>query len=99
MMKFPLAARRSGMVALMALGMVAAVTAGTTDVEFQAIFDKIIGWATGYAGKALAVVALLIGVMAGLSRSNFIPVIAGAGFALALSFGPGILSGIVTATI
>ena len=84
---------------VLGLAMTGAVMAGTTDVEFQAIFDKIIGWAGGFAGKSLAVVSLLIDIMAGIGRSNFIPVIAGAGFALALGFGPGILSGIVTAVI
>lgn len=91
--------KRSVLGMALALGMMAAAVAGTSDTEFQAIFDKIIGWANGYAGKSLAVVSLLIGIMAGVGRSNFVPVIAGAGFALALGFGPGILSGIVTATI
>ena len=81
------------------MGMVAAAVAGTSDTEFQAIFDKIIGWANGYAGKSLPVVSLLIGIMAGVGRSNFVPVVAGAGVALALGFGPGIQAGIVTATI
>ena len=90
---------KAALLTLMALAMSGAVIAGTTDVEFQAIFDKIIGWAGGYAGKSLAVVSLLIGIMAGVGRSNFVPVVAGAGFALALGFGPGILAGIVTAVI
>ena len=38
----------------------------------------------GNAGKSLAVVSLLIGIMAGVGRSNFVPVIAGAGFAFVL---------------
>ena len=92
-------AKRSLVAVAMAVGMVGAAFAGTSDTEFQAIFDKIIGWANGYAGKSLAVVSLLIGIMAGIGRSNFVPVVAGAGFALALGFGPNILSGIVTATI
>jgi conjugal transfer pilus assembly protein TraA len=92
-------AKRFSTLALMALAMCGAAMAGTTDTEFQAIFNKIIGWAGGYAGKSLAVVSLIVGIMAGLGRSNFIPVVAGAGFALALGFGPGILAGIVTAVI
>jgi conjugal transfer pilus assembly protein TraA len=91
--------KRSVLGIALVMGMVAAAVAGTSDTEFQAIFDKIIGWANGYAGKSLAVVSLLIGIMAGVGRSNFVPVVAGAGFALALGFGPGILAGIVTATI
>jgi conjugal transfer pilus assembly protein TraA len=91
--------KRSVLGMALVMGMVAAAVAGTSDTEFQAIFNKIIGWANGYAGKSLAVVSLLIGIMAGVGRSNFVPVIAGAGFALALGFGPGILAGIVTATI
>lgn len=91
--------KRSVLGMALALGIMAAAVAGTSDTEFQAIFDKIIGWANGYAGKSLAVVSLLIGIMAGVGRSNFVPVVAGAGFALALGFGPGILAGIVTATI
>jgi conjugal transfer pilus assembly protein TraA len=91
--------KRSVLGMALIMGTMVAAVAGTSDTEFQAIFDKIIGWANGYAGKSLAVVSLLIGIMAGVGRSNFVPVIAGAGFALALGFGPGILSGIVTATI
>jgi conjugal transfer pilus assembly protein TraA len=91
--------KRSVLGIALVMGMVAAAVAGTSDTEFQAIFDKIIGWANGYAGKSLAVVSLLIGIMAGVGRSNFVLVVAGAGFALALGFGPGILAGIVTATI
>jgi conjugal transfer pilus assembly protein TraA len=91
--------KRSVLGVALLMGMVAGAVAGTSDTEFQTIYNKIMGWAGGYAGKSLAVVALLIGIMAGVTRSNFVPVIAGAGFALALGFGPGILSGIVTATI
>ena len=71
--------KRSLVAVAMAVGMVGTALAGTSDTEFQAIFDKIIGWANGYAGKSLAVVSLLIGIMAGIGRSNFVPVVAGAG--------------------
>jgi conjugal transfer pilus assembly protein TraA len=91
--------RSAGMVLVMCLAMMANVFAGTTDTEFQQLLNKITSWAGGYAGKALAVVALMVGVMTGMVRTNFLPVVAGIGFALALAFGPGVLTGIVSATI
>lgn len=91
--------RSAGLLMALTLGMMASVFAGTTDTEFQQLLNKITSWAGGYAGKALAVVSLMVGVMTGMARTNFLPVIAGVGFALALAFGPGILTGIVSATI
>ena len=91
--------RNAGMALAMGLCMMVTAFAGTTDTEFQTLLNKVVGWAGGYAGKALAVVSLLVGVMTGMARTNFLPVIAGVGFALALAFGPGVLTGIVSATI
>lgn len=93
------AVRSAGMSLALALGMMATVFAGTADVEFQQMLNKVVAWSGGYAGKALAIISLLVGIMGGMARTNFLPVIAGVGFALALAFGPGILTGIVSATI
>jgi conjugal transfer pilus assembly protein TraA len=93
------AGRNASLMAAMSLCMIVSAFAGTTDTEFQQLLNKVVGWAGGYAGKALAVVSLLVGVMTGMARTNFLPVIAGVGFALALAFGPNILTGIVSATI
>lgn len=91
--------RSAGMTVAMALGMMATVFAGTADPEFQQMLNKVVAWTGGYAGKALAIISLLVGVMGGMARTNFLPVVAGVGFALALAFGPNILTGIVSATI
>jgi conjugal transfer pilus assembly protein TraA len=73
--------------------------AGTTGVEFLALYNLVIGWATGYLGKVVALAFLLVGAFAGLVRGSLLGAISGVGMALVMAIGPGIIDGIVTATI
>ena len=73
--------------------------AGTTATEFQSIYTKIKGWVSGYLGKAIALMAFLIGLGVGVVKSSPLPAVAGVVFALFVAFGPAVIEGIATALI
>ena len=76
-----------------------AAFAGTTGTEFQALFNLVSGWATGYLGKALAITAFLIGAVVGVAKSTAMPALVGLAFAMVFSIGPGVITGMMTAVI
>ena len=76
-----------------------AAFAGTTGPEFQALFDLVSGWASGYLGKALAIAAFLIGAVVGVAKSTAMPALVGLAFAIVFSIGPGVITGMMTAVI
>jgi conjugal transfer pilus assembly protein TraA len=88
-----------GLVAAMFAAFAPEIMASTTGAEFQGIYDMIVAWANGYLGRTLAILAFVIGLGLGVARSTPIPAIAGLVFALFVAFGPGIIDGIVTATV
>ena len=77
----------------------AVVTAGTTGTEFQSLHTMLTGWANGYLGKALAVAAFLFGAGFGVAKQTILPAILGIVFALVFAIGPGVIDGMLTATI
>lgn len=77
----------------------AMATAGTTGTEFQALHTLLTGWANGYLGKALAVAAFLFGAGYGVAKQTIVPAILGIVFALVFAIGPGVIDGMLTATI
>ncbi|GEM_PF-5916684 len=72
--------------------------AGTADPEFQPLLQKLLDWVGGYLGKSLAVGALIVGLGIGLAQQTLMPALVGVGVALIAAFGPGIITGLVTAT-
>lgn len=80
------------------LGTVSAY-AGTTGAEFQGLYDTVLGWAQGYLGKAMAVAAFLFGAGFGVAKQTILPAVLGIVFALVFTVGPGIITGMLTATI
>lgn len=78
---------------------VTAAQAGTTGTEFQTLHTLLAGWANGYLGKALAVAAFLFGAGYGVAKQTIVPAILGIVFALVFAVGPGIIDGMLTATI
>ena len=74
-------------------------TAGTTGTEFQGLHTMLTGWANGYLGKALAVAAFLFGAGFGVAKQTILPAILGIVFALVFAIGPGVIDGMLTATI
>ena len=74
-------------------------TAGTTGTEFQGLHTMLTGWANGYLGKALAIAAFLFGAGYGVAKQTIVPAILGIVFALVFAIGPGVIDGMLTATI
>lgn len=79
--------------------LVGSVFAAESGTEFKGLYDLLMGWAEGYLGRGLAIAAFIAGIGAGVARSS--PMLAAIGivFALVISVGPGIINGILTATI
>lgn len=75
------------------------VMAATTGTEFQGLYDMLVGWATGYLGKALAVGAFIVGAVIGFSKGTAMPALVGLVFAIVLGIGPGVIDGMLTALI
>lgn len=86
-----------GLMAAMVIGAVA--QAGTTGTEFQTLHTLLTGWANGYLGKSLAVAAFLFGAGYGVAKQTIVPAILGIVFALVFAVGPGVIDGMLTATI
>jgi conjugal transfer pilus assembly protein TraA len=84
--------------AVLALGTGAAM-AGTTGNEFAAMYNLILGWAEGYLGKAMAIAAFLFGAGFGVAKQTILPAVLGVVFALVFAVGPGIINGMLAATI
>ena len=73
--------------------------AGTTGTEFQSTYNLVLGWAQGYLGKAMAIAAFLFGAGFGVAKQTILPAVLGIVFALVFAVGPGIIGGMLTATI
>lgn len=74
-------------------------SAGTTGAEFKPLFDLFFGWATGYLGKAVAIAGLLVGGVMGFARGTAMPAMLGLVFAIIYLIFPGVIGGMLTATI
>lgn len=73
--------------------------AGSTGNEFAAMYNMLLGWATGYLGKAMAIAAFLFGAGFGVAKQTILPAVLGIVFALVFAVGPGIINGMLTALI
>lgn len=86
---------------LLAVAMLAPISAfaGTTGAEFLALYTWIMGIATGYAARAISIAAVVIGALMSLGKGSPMPILAGIGFAVFLAYLPGVVNGLLTATI
>ncbi len=75
----------------------AAATYAGTDTTFDDLNTLIQGWTTGSLGKALSLIALLLGIGVAAARQSFAALFAGVGVAAAASIGPNVLSTVITA--
>ena len=91
--------RNLGLMGALIAATIASAHAGTTGAEFQNLFNLVSGWATGYLGKALAIGAFLVGALVGFAKSTAMPAMIGIVFAILFSVGPGVITGMMTATI
>jgi len=93
-----LTTKQAGVGALLTL-IAGLAMAGTTGVEFQAMYTLVIGWANGFLGKTMAIAAFVFGAGYGVAKQTIVPAALGIVFALVMAVGPGIIDGIVTAVI
>lgn len=95
-------AQKMGQVAALStstLVLSAGAMAGTSGAEFKETAEMVVGWAEGYLGIMLAIVAFIIGGLVGLMKSTMMPMIVGIGFAMAFTLAPTIIQSMFTAVI
>ena len=96
----PVWLRAAGRVLVLTLALVAlraALACAGTDTTFDDLNTLISGWTTGSLGKALSLIALLLGIGVAAARQSFAALFAGVGVAAAASIGPNVLSTVITA--
>ena len=79
------------------IGLRTAVVHAGTDVTFDDLNILLEGWTKGSLGKALALIALILGIGVAAARQSFAALFAGVGVAAGASIGPGVVSGVITA--
>jgi conjugal transfer pilus assembly protein TraA len=87
------------LVAAASLAAVGAAHAGSGGTEFAAAYTLIEGWITGVLGKLMAIGALAVGLGIGIMKQSIVSVVVGLAMALAVFYGPTVISGIVTAVL
>ena len=78
---------------------VMAGTGGTGGTEFNDIYTLLVGWTQGTLGKIIALGMFMVGLSAGIVNQSIVSVVVGIGGALALYYGPTVISGVVTALV
>lgn len=73
--------------------------AGTTGEEFEQLYNLVNDWATGYLGRAIALIFLLVGLGIGVLRGSLIGAVGCLGAAMCLLIAPTVIEGILTAVI
>lgn len=71
--------------------------AGSGGTEFGAIVTQLTDWLEGGLGQVLALGALAVGLGIGIVQQSIMSVVVGIAMAIAVFYGPGVLTGIITA--
>lgn len=79
--------------------MISSAHAGTDGDMFKPLWDMLSGWIKGYLGKVIALVGFIIGLFVGIRMQSGIPALIGFVFAVLVVLGPGVIEGIITATV
>ena len=91
--------KKATMATALVMGASTSVMAGTTGTEFQGFYDLMVSWTSGYLGKGIALAAFLLGAALGMVKGTMIPALVGIGFAIMFSVGPGVITGMLAATV
>ena len=78
---------------------VGSAVAGTGGTEFGAIVTQLTDWLEGGLGQVLALGALAVGLGIGIVQQSILSVVVGIAMAIAVFYGPGVLTGIITVGI
>jgi conjugal transfer pilus assembly protein TraA len=109
-MKFKLNARHRRILVNLAILLLFAVIvaepvfAGSTSSSgtsnpFASMVQLLIGWLKGGLGMMLALFALGVGLVAGISRGSIVGILSGVGVAMAAYWGPDVIQGIFGAAL
>ena len=69
--------------------------AGSGGTEFGAIVTQLQGWLEGGLGQVLALGSLAVGLGIGIVQQSIMSVVVGIAMAIAVFYGPGVLTGII----
>jgi len=78
------------------IGLRTAAAHAGTDVTFDDLNTLIEGWTKGSLGKALSLIALILGIGIAAARQSFAALFAGVGVAAGASIGPGVINQVIT---
>jgi len=70
--------------------------AGSGGSEFAGIVTQLTDWLEGGLGQVLALGALAVGLGIGIVQQSIMSVVVGIAMAIAVFYGPGVMTGIVT---
>jgi conjugal transfer pilus assembly protein TraA len=95
--------------ALLALGLLALVVtlmlvshpsfAGTGGAEFNPLYTKLSDWMTGYLGRVVAAVFIIVGLVAGVARGSVMGFVFGVAAGTGLFLAPNVIDATVSATL
>jgi conjugal transfer pilus assembly protein TraA len=74
-----------------------AAVAGGGGAEFDVAVTQMVDWLEGGLGQLLSLAALAVGLGIGIVQQSIMAVVVGIGMAIAVFYGPGILTGIISA--
>jgi conjugal transfer pilus assembly protein TraA len=89
---------RAAFVALAVVASAAAVAGGGGQQQFGTLANQLTGWAQGSLGIVIAIASLLVGLSVGVVKQSLMAVVTGIGIAIALYYGPEVISGVLSAT-
>ncbi len=75
----------------------AAIAHAGNDITFDDLNTLIEGWTKGSLGKALALIALILGIGVAAARQSFGALFGGVGVAAAATIGPGVIDQVISA--
>lgn len=75
------------------------VLASQTGTEFSMLYDIVYNWSTGYLGRSIALIFLLIGLGVGVIRGSIMGAVGCVAAAICLVVAPEVVEGILTAVI
>jgi conjugal transfer pilus assembly protein TraA len=75
----------------------AALAGGGGAQQFGVLAQELQSWAQGALGIVISIAALLVGLSIGVVKQSLMAVVTGIGIAIALYFGPTVITGVLNA--
>ena len=91
--------KKSLLIGLATLAVSGMAFAGTDGTEFEQLYTMVEGWATGYLGRSIALIFLLIGLGIGVLRGSILGAVSCIAAAMCFMIAPSVVQAIVTALI